>query len=312
MTTATQTTDAQTDDRCIRHSRKVHFDVVDDDVIRGRELDHQQKFLPDGLTLIEQFPFLTRRQRVLLSQIHGRTYANMFRLVERFIEGKVLAIRGEHWPGDQTALEPLVRFSNEELRHKELFGRIEKMMARGTPAGYAFDHDPNRLAQAVPGKSTWAVRALTCHIELVTQVHYHESIRPDAELSAILKDVFLYRWSELSQHVVPDEIEWRREDARLAADERDAAVDDLIALVEAMDEILQVQAIADAAYFVQACGGVRVGLPQRGVEAGLLMAYRWQYIVSGIENPRFARVLLDLVTPAQLERIQAALISIVH
>jgi hypothetical protein len=311
MTTATQTTDAQTDDRCLRLSKKVHFDV-DDDVIRGRELDHQQKFLPDGLTLIEQFPFLTRRQRVLLSQIQGRTYANMFRLVERFIGAKVIDISSEHWPGDQTALAPLTRFGNEELRHQVLFVRIEKMTARAMPPGYAFDHDPNRFAQAVLGRSTWAVRALACHIKLVTQVHYFESIRPDAELSEIFRNLFVYRWREESHHVEPDEIEWRREDARLAAAERDAAVDDLIALIETVDEVLQFQAIADAAYFVQACGGVRVGLPQRGVEAGLLMAYRWQYIVSGIENPRFARVLLDLVTPAQLERIQAALISIVH
>jgi hypothetical protein len=297
MTTAMHTTDAQTYDRCVRLAKKVNRHVVDD-VIRGRELDCQQKFLPDGLTLIEQFPFLTRRQRVLLSQIQGRTYANMFRLVERFIGVK--------------ALEPLVRFSNDEVRHQELFRRIEEMTARGMPEGYAFDHDPNRFAQAVLGKSTWAVLALTCHIELFTQVHYHESIRPDAELSELFKDFFLYQWREESRHVVLDEIEWRREDARLAPNERDAAVDDLIALVEAVDEILQVQASADAAYLVQACGGVRAGLPPHRVEGGLLKAYRWQYIVSGIENPRFARVLLDLVTPAQLERIQAALISIVH
>jgi hypothetical protein len=45
---------------------------------------------------------------------------------------------------------------------------------------------------------------------------------------------------------------WRREDANLGAAERDAAVDDLIALVGGVDGILQAQARADAEYFVGA------------------------------------------------------------
>lgn len=38
-------------------------------------------------------------------------------------------------------------------------------------------------ANAVLSKSTWAVLALTCHIELFTQEHYRESIEPDASWS---------------------------------------------------------------------------------------------------------------------------------
>jgi hypothetical protein len=36
---------------------------------------------------------------------------------------------------DQTALEPLVRFSDEELKHQELFRRIENMLDASMPAG---------------------------------------------------------------------------------------------------------------------------------------------------------------------------------
>ena len=39
----------------------------------------------------------------------------------------------------------------------------------------------------------------------------------------------------------------------------------------------------------------------------LLKAYRWQYIVTGVQEPRFVEVLKALVTPAQMERIGQAL-----
>ena len=51
-----------------------------------------------------------------------------------------------------------------------------------------------------------------------------------------------------------DELEWLRENAKLTPAQRDAAVDDLIGLVGAVDGILQVQSTADADYFLLAAG----------------------------------------------------------
>jgi hypothetical protein len=39
----------------------------------------------------------------------------------------------------------------------------------------------------------------------------------------------------------------------------------------------------------------------------MLRAYRWQYIVPGVQNPRFSRILTELTTDAQLQRIHNAL-----
>ena len=63
--------------------------------------------------------------------------------------------------GDQVALEALVRMTDEEIKHQELFRRLEAMMAADMPAGYVPTADPNAVAAAVLGKSTWAVLALT-------------------------------------------------------------------------------------------------------------------------------------------------------
>jgi len=42
----------------------------------------------------------------------------------------------------------------------------------------------------------------------------------------------------------------------------------------------------------------------------LLRAYRWQYIVSGVQHPHFGRLLTGMTTQAQMGRIQAALAPI--
>lgn len=292
--------------KCIEVSKRISWDI-DHDVIRGRKFDFSKKFLPDGLSLVDQLDFLGESERRLLSQVQGRTYANIFGLVERFIGAKILEVSRDHWLGDQTALEALVRFTGEEIKHQELFRRIERMVAEGMPAGYRFLPQPNDVASVVLGKSTWAVLALTCHIELFVLAHYHASIDPDTGLSDLYKDVFLYHAREESQHAILDELEWRREDAKLSPAERDQAVDDLIALVGAVDGILRAQAPVDVEYFVANCERRFTPAETERLQAGVLRAYRWQYIVSGVQSPRFGEVLGNLITPEQSQRIAAAL-----
>ena len=295
--------------RVIEASKRIRWDI-DRDVIRGRNFDFAKKFLPDGISKLDRLGFLGADDRRLLSQIQGRTYANMFGLVERFIGAKMLDISREHWLGDQTALEALVRFTDEELKHQELFRRIERMAAEGMPKGYSFVLEPNAVASAVLGKSTWSVLALTCHIELFVLAHYRESIDPDGELSELYKDVFLYHWKEESQHAILDEIEWRREDAKLTPAEREQAVTELIELVAAVDGMLQAQAAADADYFLSVCRGPYSPDQSQRVRDGVLHAYRWQYIVSGVEEPRFQGILGSLISKAQGRRISEALAPI--
>jgi hypothetical protein len=296
--------------KCIEVSKRIRWDI-DRDVIRGRRFDLERKFLPDGISKVNELEFLDADEKRRLSQIQGRTYANMFGLVERFISAKILEVSHEHWLGDQIKLEALVRFTDEELKHQELFRRIERLAAEEMPAGYDFLPQPNGVAAVVLGKSTWSVLGLTCFIELFTQAHYRSSIEPDTNLSELYKDVFFYHWKEESQHAILDELEWRRENANLSAEERDSAVDDLIALVAAVDGLLQLQARSDADYFLQTSTRRLAADEQAGIRAGLLKAYRWQYIGSGVADPRFMGILGSMITAEQAARIGAALAPIV-
>jgi len=296
--------------KCIEVSKRIRWDI-EQDVIRGRRFDLGKKFLPDGLSLIEELPFLAADEKRFLSQVQGRTYAGVFGLVERFICAKVMELGREHVLGDQIAVEALVRFSDEELKHQEMFRRLEALADEQMPKGYVFLPRPSEVANSVLGKSTWAVLALTLHIELFTQAHYRKSIEPDDELSALWKDVFLYHWREESQHAILDELEWQREDEKVSDAERDAAVDEFIELVAAIDGILQQQSAQDAHYFISNCNRIFSADEVESISRALLKAYRWQYIHSGVQMTRFGEVLGSLVTPEQGAKIQAALETLV-
>jgi hypothetical protein len=295
--------------RCIAASQRVRWDI-DKDVIRERTFDFEHKFLPDGLSKVQELEFLTPEGKRYLTQIQGRTYAHMFHMAERFVNTKVLEISRDHWLGNQTALEALVRFSDEELKHQKMFRRLEQLAGAHMAPGYTFLADPNEVATVVLSKSTWAVLALTHHLEILSQLHYRQSLDPDDNLSPLFKDVLRYHWLEESQHVIMDELEWKRLDKKMSWEAKDQAVDEFIELVGVVDRILQIQAQADAAYFARTCGRQLPEDQHQAVEKGILKAYRWQYIISGAEHPHFIKVLTSFITERQGARIQGAMASI--
>lgn len=292
--------------RAIAASKRARWEL-EKDVLQGRRLEREHKYLPDGLSLANTLTFLSASEQRAMSQVQGRTYANIFGLVERYINAKVLELSREHALGDQVALEALVRFSDEELKHQELFRRMELLAAQDMPEGYRFLPDPNEVARVVLARSTWSVLALTCHIELFTLAHYKQSIEPDATLSPLFRDVMMFHWKEESQHAVLDELEWRRVDAGMSADERRQAVDDLLALVGAVDGILQLQAASDAEYFLAQLARSLTPVERAKVAVTFLRAYRHQYIGSGIAQTRFPEILFGMVSEADAARIQAGL-----
>jgi hypothetical protein len=102
------------------------------------------------------------------------------------------------------------------------------------------------------------------------------------------------------QHVVLDELEWQDEHVKLSPAEHDQAVNDLIALVAAVDGILQAQSAADTDYFIRNVARTFTAQQTAKIETTVLSAYRWQYIVSGVLHPHFGKLLTSMTTPAQM------------
>ena len=297
--------------RVVELSKKSEWQI-DRDLLRGRTFDFSRKFLPDGLSQVDRLTFLSEDEARLLSQIQGRTYAYIFGLVERFISAKMLDQGRAHIFGDQLALEALVRFSNEEIKHQELFRRMEAMIGAQLPAGYRQVANPNDVARAVLAASTWSVLALTCHIELFVQAHYAESIAPREELCPLFRDVFKFHWKDEGRHVVMDELEWKNEHAKTFADRARPSG-------QRSD-----RPRGGRGRDPTGAGGVRCGLlhslcptafqrrRSSRIRTSVLSAYRWQYIISGVQHPHFGRLLTSMTTPTQMSQIQTALAPIMN
>jgi hypothetical protein len=86
----------------------------------------------------------------------------------------------------------------------------------------------------------------------------------------------------------------------------------LIDLVAGVDGILQAQAAADTKYFLSMGARAFDAAQRERVGATMLRAYRWQYIVSGVQHPRFAELLTGMTTEAQMQRIVTALTPILQ
>lgn len=283
---------------------------VERDVIRGRTFDRSGKFMPDGLTHAARLDFLDAAERTLVSQIQGRTYANTFRLLERSIGANMLELSRSQVLGDQETLEALVRCTDDEIKHQALFGRIDQMMTGAMPQGYRYVGRANDFAWLVLGRSLWSVLAMTLMFELQTQAHYRESIEPDPTLAQLYKDVLLFHWRDEERHAALTESEWRREDARLSPKERDTAVDDFLELLRTINIMMQRQAAADAKYFVASIKRPLAPLDAARVQATFVKAYRWQYILAGVQHERFADVLAELANEEQGARIAAGLLPL--
>jgi hypothetical protein len=296
----------------IEASRRVRWDI-ERDVVRGRSFDTTKWFLPDGLSKVGELPFLTPGEQRLLSQVQGRTYANLFGLVEGAIAARMLELSQDHRFGAPVAFEAVLRFSEEVRKHQALFRRLEELATACLPAGYVFVPDPEVMAQAVLAHSAWAVLGLALDAEIFTLAHYRSSIELQGSaktLDPLWADVFHFHWKEASQHAILTELEWRREHARLEPAQREQGVIDLLSLVGTVDGLLVRQAAADAGHFVQCAGRADGGFSATEAAAlhdHVLRAYRWQYIVSGAQEPRFAEVMKELLTPAQRQRVRAAL-----
>lgn len=86
----------------------------------------------------------------------------------------------------------------------------------------------------------------------------------------------------------------------------------MIDLVVAVDGILQSQAQADAHYFLKNC---EASLTQDEVDTindAMLRAYRWQYIVSGVQVERFQSALMSKLSAAQMEKVLSALQPLIN
>jgi len=162
-------------------------------------------------------------------------------------------------------------------------------------------------ARFVLGKSTGAVMLFTAAIEWLTLRHFVEAFKDDGDLDPLTRGIFKAHWQEESQHAQLDHLETLRAFAAMTAGERERAIDELIELVAAVDGLLRQQTEHDLANLARLLGRRFEVDEVEELRREVLRAKRWTFLLSGVTHPRFQELFEDVATPAQRERVGAAL-----
>jgi len=288
---------------CLKNSLKSAWSV--EDCFQGRNFDFSKRFLPDRVGGVNDIGCLNEDEKRTLDQIRGNSYCHIFAFVEEFIIPMVLDHAREDVYGDETRLRYLLRFAEEETKHQDMLKRAMDQIEAGLGISCGVIQGREEVAEVVLGKSRLAALLLTSLIEWFTQLHYLEHVRDDKELDELFRDILKFHWIDESQHAKADSLLIDEFAGDLSAEEREGAVDELLELGMAIDGLLAQQIDMDIEALEGATGRTFSGDETEEIRSHQRRAYRWTFLISGLEHPNFVKIVNEL-TDAGSEKIAGA------
>jgi len=307
MVTKARVTHSYTYEDVLENSKKVAW--KEDDVLAGRQFDLSKRFLPNSLSGVDEIDSLSADEKRTLNQIMGNAYCHLFAFVEEFIVPSVMEEALDNPYGDEVRQRSLVRFTEDELKHQELFRRSIALFNQQFGTTPQLIPGREAVAAVVRSKSKLAVMTLIDIIEWFVQVHYTEHVLDKTELDGLFRDLLKYHWLDEAQHAKLDTmlIAEMVEDMPMA--EREAAIDEVLELGGAIDGLLQQQIGLNIDALQAATGRVFTADERDEIAAKTLHAWRWTFLVSGLEHPKVVKLVEEITDqgPAKLRNVAAAL-----
>jgi hypothetical protein len=289
------------------NSKKVAW--TEDDVLTGRRFDLSKRFLPNRLSGVDDIDCLSEEEKRKLNQIMGNAYCHLFAFVEEFIVPTVTEEVLQNPYGDEVRQRSLVRFSEEELKHQEMFRRSIKLFGEQFGVTPQLIAGREEVAAVVRSKSKLAVLLLIDIIEWFTQVHYTEHVLDKTDLDGLFRDLLKYHWLDEAQHAKIDTMLIAEMVQDMTMAEREAAIDEVLELGGAIDGLLQQQIGLNIDGLEVATGRVLTQPEREEIGAKTLRASRWTFLVSGLEHPNVVRLVEEITIegPAKIRSAAHAL-----
>jgi hypothetical protein len=242
----------------------------------------------------------------MLNQIRGNSYCHIFAFVEEYIVPLVVDhARGDVY-GDETRLWSLLRFAEEEVKHQEMLRRACDQFEAGFGTSCGLVPGREEVAVAVLGTSPLTALLLTSMIEWFTQLHYVEHVRDRAELDELFRDILRFHWIDESRHARMDSLLIDEVARDLGPEDRETAVDGLLELGGAVDGLLAQQVELDIDALQVATGRSFTEAERNEIRTHQQRAYRWTFLVSGLQHPNFVRIVEQLTAGGAEKLAQAA------
>ncbi len=282
---------------CLDNSKRVSW--REDDVLGGKNFDFSKRFLPNKLTGVDEIECLNDDEKRRLNQIMGNAYCHIFAFVEEFIIPAITEEAMDDVYGDEVKLRALLRFAEEELKHQQLFRRSIDLFGQGLGTECGLIPGREEVAKVVRSKSKLAVLLMTTVIEWFTQLHYIEHVRDDSDLDGLFRDLLKFHWAEEAQHAKLDTLLIGELADELTPEERETAIDEVIELGGAIDGLLSQQIGLNIEALEKVTGRTLTAAEKEEITTKTQRAWRWTFLVSGLEHPNVVKLVSELTTHGQ-------------
>jgi hypothetical protein len=283
-------------------SQKVSW-RLEDVIGSDKQLDFGKPFMPASLARVAGLDFLSPGERQVLNQIRGHDYLYLFGAVEEFILPFLMDHVRPQLQGDDYRVRALLQFAGEEAKHIHLFKCFREDFRKGFGTDCEVIGPPSEIARFVLSHHPLAVALAILQIEWMTQRHYVESIRDDADLDPQFKSLLRFHWMEEAQHAKLDTLIIETMAEACSAQDVQSGVEDYGKIGAFLDGGFAQQVKFDVDSFERATGRL---LPA-GRRAELIeaqhQAMRWTFLGSGMTHPRFLGTL-ERLSPAARHQIE--------
>lgn len=275
---------------CVEGSEKASW-TLDAVFPEGTRLDFARPFLPETLAPTKSLTFLSDKERKALNQIAGNAYLNLFGFVEEYIIATVVQHTHAELFGDHIAIRAMCRFTDEEVKHQQLFKRYRNAFDRdfGVPCGVL--EEAVAVAGVILSKTPIAVMLVTLHIELMTQLHYTEAVRDDAGLDPLFAKLLKQHWLEESQHARIDALELKKLVEAATPEAVAAGFKDYADLLDAFSGLLMKQSELDVPSLENKLGRKFDDAQRKAIIANQHKGYVKTFLLVGMTHPQFVDII---------------------
>jgi len=276
---------------------------LDDVIGPGAALDFSKPFMPENLARTEGLDMLSDAEKLTLNHIRAHEYLSMFGLVEEFILPFVLDhVRADLPDADDVRVRAMMQFAAEEAKHIQLFKRFRDLFAKGFGQGCEVIGPPPAVAKVVLAHQPLSVALFVLMIEWMTQAHYVDSVRGQAELDPLFANLLRCHWIEEAQHAKLDTLMVEALADGKSEGEIRAAVDGFLEIAAFFDLGSKQQAKFNIQALERASMRKLTEKQREELIEQQHQALRWTYIGSGLTHRQF-RATMAALSLAELDRL---------
>lgn len=278
--------------KCLEASERVSWNVTSVVPTEAR-MDFSRPFMPQAMFLAQQLDALSAHEKLKLNQIFGRAYAYLFYFVEAYIVPATMSHAQAEMYGDEIALRALLRFTEEEVKHQQLFLRFGELFDRDFGSVCELTDSPQEVASYILSKSPMAVLLMTLHLEIITQAHFVDAMKDNSDLEPLFVSMFRHHWLEEAQHAKLDALELEKIVKDATPEQIAQAESEYIELLGAVAGLLERQAVLDIKSLERALGQSLQDEVREQAKHAQTRSYHRAFLWYGLTNAQFLEYLSD-------------------